>query len=252
MILILSILVNLYQLNSYQFYSSPTKDVGFWVLLTFGYLEPDNLLEIIPLLAWFLPQLFLILKLGNYIDLEMNRNAVYIFTRTNNKVGWLIKRYVEIFIYTTFYYFLFYLFTILFSLSMHLNIHLNDFVVILFLFIMQIITIYFILVIVNTITVYLPTNLSYVVFLGGYFIHILIIGTVINKMQDKFVISNISPFINSMVGWQNNSIIHDIQIKNSFFILRSSNSYILLSIIAILSVIIILISALFFRRKDIL
>ncbi|MGE6631660.1 DUF2705 family protein [Bacillus sp. NPDC077027] len=219
-------------------------------MLVLGYLEPDSImqLEIVPLLAWLLPQFLFISILGNHISKELEKSAVYIFTRSSKRYNWLIKRYSELFIYIILCYIIFFVAIILFGCVMHLNFNFNDFYVLLLVFIIQVVSTFCVVLIINSINLYLKITFSYIVFFSVYLFQTLFIGM---NLSNKSIMMTL-PFPRTIIGWQNNDIIRDIQMENNFFYIKELNLSSSILYFFILSLIIIFTNIILFKRRDII
>lgn len=80
------------------------KSLEYILILSFGYLDIDTIKYVIPVLFWMAPQIFLLYFLGDYISRNLSKNAVYIFTRTDQRKTWLIAKVITLFLYVLFYY----------------------------------------------------------------------------------------------------------------------------------------------------
>lgn len=73
-------------------------------LFSYGQLNIEHIKYVAPILLWILPQAFLMYILGDYISVNFNRNACYIFTRTSNRKKWFLLKLLSLFCYVIIFY----------------------------------------------------------------------------------------------------------------------------------------------------
>ncbi|MGC7872751.1 DUF2705 family protein [Desulfosporosinus sp. SYSU MS00001] len=78
-----------------------TKSFEAFLIYTYGYLNINiGLDNINDILFYILPQFFIMFILFNLIEQSINKQAVYIFSRTDNRVKWFLKKIFIIIFYT--------------------------------------------------------------------------------------------------------------------------------------------------------
>lgn len=80
------------------------KSLEYILIMSYGYLDINTIKYVIPVLFWMAPQIFLLYFLGDYISKNLSQNAVYIFTRTDQRKTWFIAKIITLFLYVLFYY----------------------------------------------------------------------------------------------------------------------------------------------------
>lgn len=72
--------------------------------LSYGEVSITEIKFLFPLLLWLLPQVVLFYFIGNELGTDLERNAVYIFTRTQQRKEWLLAKSLTLFIYILVYF----------------------------------------------------------------------------------------------------------------------------------------------------
>ncbi|WP_102401893.1 hypothetical protein [Haloimpatiens massiliensis] len=93
-ILIFSVIYNFLSLF---FYSKNIETINDFITFAYGYVDLWHINNIVNIVYWVLPQLILIIYLGDYIEVRLLNNAALIFTRTNMKINILLKFIRELF-----------------------------------------------------------------------------------------------------------------------------------------------------------
>lgn len=83
-----------------------TETINDFIAFTYGYVDLWHTNNIISMIRWMIPQLVLIIYLGNYIEVRLLKNATLIFTRTNKKIKILLKFVIELLVKTSCFYLL--------------------------------------------------------------------------------------------------------------------------------------------------
>lgn len=100
--IVLAVFLSIYGIGIVKAFNYKSLEALF--LLTYGNLNIYDIKYVIPALVWILPQIYLTYVLGDYISNHLNRNAVYIFTRTDKRRKWLLSRVLNLFAFTVIYY----------------------------------------------------------------------------------------------------------------------------------------------------
>ncbi|SKA92227.1 hypothetical protein SAMN05428976_11914 [Clostridium sp. USBA 49] len=130
------------------FYNKNIETINDFITFTYGYVDLWHINNIVNIVYWMLPQLILIVYLGDYIEVRLLKNATLIFTRTNNKINILLRFIRELFIQI----FCFYLLQLILVLVIGgiLNVKLFINIDIIFMMIRLILYNFFIILIVNS------------------------------------------------------------------------------------------------------
>jgi hypothetical protein len=83
---------------------SPCVSWACLLLWAYGDLDIGGIRYLMPLFFWILPQLGLLYFLGDDLAKNLERNAVYIFTRTSRRTAWWLAISFRWFCYIFFYY----------------------------------------------------------------------------------------------------------------------------------------------------
>ncbi len=100
-----------------------TKSLEAFLIYTYGYLNINiGLDNINDILFYVFPQFFIMFILFNLIEQSLNKQAVYIFSRTNNRVKWFLEKIFIIIFCTGIFCFLLILIELLFGHLLNLPI----------------------------------------------------------------------------------------------------------------------------------
>ena len=72
--------------------------------LSYGEVSITEIKFLFPLLLWLLPQVVLFYFIGSELGTDLERNAVYIFTRSQQRKEWLLAKSLTLFIYILVYF----------------------------------------------------------------------------------------------------------------------------------------------------
>ncbi|WKV09332.1 hypothetical protein Q2T46_02425 [Thermoanaerobacterium sp. CMT5567-10] len=99
----LAFFLGIYYLNMIRSYGFDTLE-GL-LLLSYGFLEIESIIYVVPVIIWILPQIHLTYLLKDYISDSIETSGAYIFTRTKKKYRWMLGRVLELFCNVAMYYF---------------------------------------------------------------------------------------------------------------------------------------------------
>lgn len=74
------------------------------LLFSYGHVEIEGIMSVLPVLFWLAPQIVLLYFLGDWVAGDLERNVVYIFTRTTRRKTWWVAKVSGLFFYVFLYY----------------------------------------------------------------------------------------------------------------------------------------------------
>ncbi|KZN94746.1 hypothetical protein AZI98_17260 [Aeribacillus pallidus] len=119
-VLLFSIIFNF--LGLFFHHINTTNDL---ISFTYGYVDLWHVNNVFSIIRWLLPQLILLVYLGNYIEVRLLKNATLIFTRTNKKMKILLQFILQLLFIICCFYLLQFMIVIIIGAILGLELVLN-------------------------------------------------------------------------------------------------------------------------------
>lgn len=235
-------------------YISQTKIDGSkfeeFIVYLFGYLNFQNVFDdITGVLFLVFPQFYILLILGNYLEQNLQKQAVFIFTRTSSRVKWLLqgikKITLYVFIYCTLIILTIWIFGIVFNLNNKSNA--NLFTLLFSQFLIMFFSYLFLIILTNILSIkYSSTHCIPLIFTCNLFLYFSSIRFIESK-----IVSSLIPSIHSLLFLHDLKSIVRVEEPLKFYIegfyICTSIMYYLIFIIAF-----IILGFIWIRKKDII
>jgi hypothetical protein len=202
------------------------KLLEYFLVLTYGNLEIRDVKYVIPVLFWLAPQIFMFYFLGDYVSNDLERNAIYIFTRTDRRRSWLIAKILSLFFYVALYYFLQFLVvgTMGWILGYNVLEGLSGIAIILKEFVLLVLLNYMIILMINLLSLSIPVSISAVSVFVAHLFCLFLSGVVYEFYKGYSEIIKWLPFTQGIASWHSDissrvggSILFSIQDFNVAF-----------------------------------
>lgn len=182
-------------------------------LYAYGNLDPGSVKLLFPLILFLYPLLLLVYYLGEDMQNFYRTNAKYVFIRTQNRTSWSIMNLIRLFVNTI----LFYLFqdfgTLLVGLIKGLQISLPDVQAGWIIFATQVVSSFFLLLVINLFALFIKVTYSYVIVFSLCFFSFASTGMIYEYAPDFFPFVKWLPTSQFILGWHDLSKIQDFQSK---------------------------------------
>ncbi|MDQ0884719.1 hypothetical protein [Peribacillus sp. V2I11] len=188
--------------SPYMNITNAEKDIISIIIFSYGHLEISGINNVLPVLIWIFPQVFLMHKLGGYISDYISLFSVYIFTRTNNRVAWVLKLFGDLLLKVSIYYSL--QFIGVFIVILINRVDMINFTIvkdIILVYLLVVLSGYFLVVLTNVLSTLLKSNYSYIIILFLYVLSIFSAGVIYNHFPDKLYFIKYIPFFQSLITW---------------------------------------------------
>lgn len=186
------------------------------IMESYGNINRESITWVIPLFIWLLPLLILNFYIGNHIHKQMGEHAVYIFTRTNKRIGWFLQQVTTVLIYILFFQIVVYATTLSLGVLYNLSpVNIPSFLVlILQIFIFSTLGLVVSILLVNVLSIIMNVIYSSSLIIALNFLFILIGG--IWGRDTNFNFTKWLPFTQNIVGWQSEDLLH-IKMSDLYF-----------------------------------
>lgn len=98
----LALFFSLYHVRSLEIMGC--RSIQCLFVLSYGDLKIEAIKYVIPVIFWIAPQVVLIYVLGDNVASDLGRNSAYIFTRTDRRKQWLLAKMFNLFLYIFIYF----------------------------------------------------------------------------------------------------------------------------------------------------
>lgn len=201
-------------LSSYNsFYNINHFSLSELFLFIYGSLEPSSIKYIFPLIMWMYPLFLLVFYLGDDIQNFYRRNAKYIFTRTQNRKNWAVTHLIRLVVNIILFYIFQDLGSIAIGLIKGVQVSLLDIQIVFIIFITQVVSGFFLLLMINLLTLFIKITYSYIILFSIYFFSFTLTGIIYEYALDLFHFVKWLPTSQFIMGWHNFNGIKDFQLK---------------------------------------
>lgn len=199
------------------------KDMEILIISVFGHINPENILYVTSILIYVIYSIYLSYVLVDYMVVDINEHACYIFTRTGQKSKWFLTKCLNLFLYVLLYYILHFTIIIIIGIIYKFNITYITVFIVLKVFCLIVLFNYFIVLIINILCLYVNALKSYILVNVINIITLFTAG--IYAIKSKYTkILMLLPISQSIASWHENMIpitqrgdIFDFYIKNFNF-----------------------------------
>lgn len=149
---------NLFSLLVLFMFKENIESYNDYIIFLYGYIDVWNIENIISIMTWLLPQLFLLLLYGNFIENNFLCNISMIFTRTNKKeiclLHYLFHLFVQVIIFNIIMNVSHCILYYIFFHSFHISIKVCQYILVVMLWEI------FILIFVNTLSIVMKSRIA--------------------------------------------------------------------------------------------
>lgn len=237
--MIFALFASLYYLNILQFIGC--KRLDCLLVISYGVVDIDRIKHLIPVLFWILPQIILTNQMGDYLSRNLNKNAVYIFTRTSERKSWMIGKIVTLFFYVFIYYAVQFIVMSVCGILIGFDILFIDFKAILSMFFLIVLYNYTFILMINIFSLYVKAIYSACTVIGLSIVNVFFVGLLYEHYYNSINILKYLPFTQGIYEWHFNAnrlILESI--SSSFYLADYSLFFSIAYLLLLLASIIIL------------
>lgn len=175
------------------------------IMNIFGHIELEDIIYLTPILTFIIYLIYISYILADYMVKDLNERASYVFTRTKQRNKWFLIKCLNLFIYIFLYYALHFTVVVIMGMIYKLEITAATFFTIVEIFCLITLFSYFIILIVNTFSLYIDVFKSYAL-INIINIISLLISYIFATTSEHTRIITLLPVAQGIASWHENMI----------------------------------------------
>lgn len=211
-ILLASVVLGYYHFTNLEQYWIADLSLAHLFIYSFGHLEQIFTSNLINVILWNFPILFLIYLLGDTVYHLFKRQTAYIFTRTDKRSIWYIKQSIKLLVDISLFYFVYFSGNLIIGIINQVPFtKKTDIIVILIVLTSHIIGSYLILLLINFLSFYIKIAHAYLAVLFILFFTIMLSGLIFEHLPNYLSIIKWFPSAQFITSWHDSSILNLFQ-----------------------------------------
>src|SRR5699024_8212299 len=189
---------------------------SFLLFFTYSSIDITSIDKLVSVIFFMLPQVLLVYMLGSSLYVNFKKNTIYVFTRTNSKVQWLLKQLGSLLGNVVLFYIV--QFIIIMMISMIRGYHffsLNDVKVMCIVFLFQVLFGFLLVLLTNFLSFFIHITYSIVIVLFGYIFLMTTAGLIHTYFEKLEGMIKWFPTSQNILVWHDSEFLSIIHIMSS-------------------------------------